>query len=319
MGGDRLDYLLPSEVYDTHVHVFDSQLGPYDPARAYTPEEAPLRSLQGFSAGISSTGLPANLVLVQPSPYGVDNRVLLAALQKLHKDGSRNCRAIAVFDPELISDAELGYMHELGVRGLRLNLQASGGEVNHDALINALEVAADRIKQMPGWKIQIYCPAQTWDVIYDTIINLPVEVIADHFGGLKGSSKLNTITDNKTNENTALEQLGFRSLLKLAEKSRIYIKLSGFYRASNLSETGYSDLAPIVRTLVKRVSDRLVWASDWPHTGEGKDRKPEDALNKTEPFRSIDNLLILKKLKEWVGNDEAWCKIMVSNPKALYA
>ncbi|KAI1762438.1 hypothetical protein GGR53DRAFT_418961 [Hypoxylon sp. FL1150] len=305
------NFLMSVGAYDTHVHVFDRELGSYDPARAYTQEEAPLKALQAFSAGISSSGQPANFVLVQPSPYGTDNRVLLAALRKLRDAGLRDSRAIAVFDPESISDDKLNRMHELGVRGLRLNLQASGGEVNHAALIDGLKAVANRIQHLPGWKVQIYCPASTWDVIYDTVLNLPVEVIADHFGGLKGSSRL-------VSGGSALEQPGFSSLLKLAEKSRVYIKLSGLYRASSSEETGYEDLAPIVRALAKRVPDRLVWASDWPHTGQGKDRKPENALNTTEPFRKIDNLLILKNLKQWVDGNGVWHKLMVPNPRAIY-
>ncbi|KAI0387233.1 hypothetical protein F5Y04DRAFT_98 [Hypomontagnella monticulosa] len=317
MRDNNPNYLLPSGAYDTHTHIFDRQLGPYDPARAYTPDEASLEDLRAFSARISSTGLPANLVLVQPSPYGTDNHVLLTTLCQLHEDGFRNARAIAVFDPNTISDHELNRMHEFGVRGLRLNLQASGGQVDNAALIDGLKTAADRIKTMPGWKVQIYCPAETWDPIYDTVLSLPVELIADHFGGLKGSSKLSGIKVNERDDETALEQPGFKSLLKLAEQSRVYIKLSGFYRASALEETGYDDLAPIVRALVGRVSDRLLWASDWPHTGEGKTRKPENVLNAIEPFRTVDNLLILKNLRQWVG-DDSWHKLMVSNPRALY-
>ena len=119
-------------------------------------------------------------------------------------------------------------------------------------------------------------------------------------------------------EDIVLGQPGFRSLLRLAKSSRVSIKVSGLYRASTLSETGYNDLAPIIRTLAEQVPDRLVWASDWPHTGEGKDRTAENALTMVEPFRVIDNLCILKNLREWIGSDENWHKMMVSNPETLY-
>ena len=153
-------------------------------------------------------------------------------------------------------------------------------------------------------------------------MNLPVEVIADHLGGLKGISKLNvnssSHTDNSTAKDTVLEQPGFRSLVQLAKNSRVAIKISGLYRSSTSVATGYDDLAPIVRALAEQVPDRLVWASDWPHTGEGKDRKPDHALSTKEPFRVIDNMRILKNLKDWVGNDETWYKLTVLNPRALY-
>lgn len=92
-------------------------------------------------------------------------------------------------------------------------------------------------------------------VIYDTVLDLPVEVVADHFGGLKGHSKLNDASSS--DKDIALEQPGFNSLLRLAEKSRVYIKLLGLYRASSLKETGYADLALIVHALTRRVLDRL--------------------------------------------------------------
>ena len=159
------DYLLPIGTYDTHVHIFDRQLGPYSPCRAYTPNEALLEDLHAFSARISSTSLPTNFVLVQPSPYGTDNTVLLSTLRRIResKDRLREVRAIAVFDPVSTSDDELDRMHNLGVRGLRLNLQASGGQVDYAALKESLIGAANRVKHLPGWKIQIYCPAQAWD------------------------------------------------------------------------------------------------------------------------------------------------------------
>lgn len=162
---------LPPGAYDTHVHVFDRQLGPYDPHRAYTPDEAPLADLLVFSAGLSSNATqPAhNLVLVQPSPYGTDNRVLLAALSRL-REAEKNhastgvvARAIVVLDLARTSDAELHRLHDLGVRGLRLNLQAAGRAVDHDALAGTLREAADRIRHLPGWKVQVYCPAPVWD------------------------------------------------------------------------------------------------------------------------------------------------------------
>ena len=158
-------HLLPAGTYDTHVHVFDSQLGPYDPSRAYTPQEAPLKDLQAFSARISSTRQPSNFVLVQPSPYGTDNTVLFTSLRQLRESegGSYDVRAIAVFDFATTSDNELARMHDLGVRGLRLNLQASGGQVDYALLIHSLNAAADRIKSLTGWKIQIYCPSEAWD------------------------------------------------------------------------------------------------------------------------------------------------------------
>lgn len=54
-------------------------------------------------------------------------------------------------------------MHQAGVRGLRLNLQASGHAVNLDALQSLLTRAAERIRSLPGWKLQVFAPGHIWD------------------------------------------------------------------------------------------------------------------------------------------------------------
>lgn len=156
-------HLLPQGAYDTHVHVFDKQLGPYHPSRSYTPGEAPVQDLLDFESCISLTGKPSNIVIVQASPYRNDNRVVLAALQKLRDAGVESARGIAVFDPATITDDELDEMHRLGVRGLRLNVQADGGRPNLEAFQNALISSAERIKGLPNWKLQVYAPAEIWD------------------------------------------------------------------------------------------------------------------------------------------------------------
>lgn len=147
--------------------------------------------------------------------------------------------------------------------------------------------------------------------LYDTLIDLPVEVIADHLGGMKGISKLGSTTVEPT------EQPGFRSLLKLAEQSRVFIKASGLYRASSRNETGYDDLEPIVKTFAEKVPDRLIYASDWPHTGDAAGRA-QRGLEDIEQFRKIDNAGIVASLKGWIGSEETWNKMLVTTPDRIY-
>lgn len=56
-------------------------------------------------------------MLVTPSTYGTDNRVMLRALEALGADG----RGVAVIDGTE-SHEQLGTLHAQGVRGIRLNL-----------------------------------------------------------------------------------------------------------------------------------------------------------------------------------------------------
>jgi predicted TIM-barrel fold metal-dependent hydrolase len=81
---------VPSGTCDCHVHVFDPRF-PLDPERPYTPDTATGAQLDEMHhrLGVSRT------VLVQPSPYGVDNSCLLNEL-RVRGDQSRG---VVVFDP----------------------------------------------------------------------------------------------------------------------------------------------------------------------------------------------------------------------------
>ncbi|KAF6817460.1 transcriptional family amidohydrolase family protein [Colletotrichum sojae] len=299
--------VLRPDTWDTHVHVFDSAVGPFAPSRSYTPAQATLEQLLQFSSGLTKDR-PTNIVLVQPSPYRTDNTVLLHSLRRLRDGGFRHARGIAVVDVDAVSDKELWEMHGLGVRGLRINMQADGADTDVEALREVVVRTAERIRGLPGWKIQ-------FTDLYETIANLSVDVIADHVGGLRGSSKLDP--GAVVSDEALLMQPGLESLVKLATQSKVVIKISGLYRLSDEADSGYDDLGPVIRTLAEAVPDRLVWGSDWPHTGEGKDRlkRGKEAI---EEFRQIDDEQVINNLRQWIGN-ENWLKMMTANPAKIYA
>lgn len=145
------------------MHVFDASVGAYSPSRAYTPAEASLEKLKRFSASLTEDARPSNLVLVQPSPYGTDNKVLLHSLKQLQDQGYTSARAIAVVNISTIQDDELWAMHQLGVRGLRLNMVSDGRAVDVDSLSKLVTQAATQIKDLPNWKLELFCPARVWD------------------------------------------------------------------------------------------------------------------------------------------------------------
>ncbi|KAJ5741576.1 amidohydrolase 2, partial [Penicillium manginii] len=301
---------IPPRAIDTHVHVFDPKLGPYAPGRAYTPEDAPLEELIAFNQNLSKIFENSTLVLVQPSPYENDCSVMMQCLQRL-EDQNIDAFGIVVLDLDNVTDAELATMHTIGVRGIRLNLQADGKEVNIDKLVFALQKTADRICHLPGWIIQLFVPGWSWDHLYQTILDLPVPVIADHLGGMLGPSKLPSSL-----QSSSTLQPGFKSLLLLAKQSCVYVKISGLYRMSNEISSNFSDLELIVRTFSQEIPDQVIWGSDWPHTGEGKNRSKEK-LEQKEAFRVIDNHVIMKQLQRWMGSD-VYRKMLVDNPSCLY-
>lgn len=157
---------LPPRAWDTHVHVFDSSIGPFDPGRAYTPGQASSQNLIKFSGSLTEDAWPSNIVLVQPSPYGTDNTVLLETLRRLQTSRQVTARGIAVIDLENTSDEELLAMHECGIRGIRLNLRADGRSFSSLEFTKVLTRAANRIKNLPNWKLQIYCTGFAWDCMF---------------------------------------------------------------------------------------------------------------------------------------------------------
>ncbi|PYI09507.1 amidohydrolase 2 [Aspergillus sclerotiicarbonarius CBS 121057] len=302
--------LLPNRAVDTHVHVFDPKLGPYAASRAYTPTDAPLEKLIAFNQTLSTDSKNNILVLVQPSPYKNDCSVLLHCLREL-KNRDISAFGIAVLDLDNTTDAQLKEMHTLGVRGIRLNFQADGNQVRTAQLVSALYRTADRIRYLPGWVIQLFVPGWTWDVLHDAILELPVRVIADHLGGMLGSSKLPPDVQLRSTC-----QPGFDSLLSLAKKARVFVKMAGLYRMSNDSAGTFGDLQPIVQTFAQEIPDQLIWGSDWPHTGDGHNRVGK-SLDVKEPFRIVDDHAILRRLHSWVG-DDVYRKMLVDNPGRLY-
>lgn len=146
--------------------------------------------------------------------------------------------------------------------------------------------------------------------IYDTINDLPLEVIADHLGGMKGYSLL------PQNVSSITEQPGFKSLMALAKAGKVYIKVSALYRSSKLAEGGYPDLEFLVKEFAKQVPDRLIWASDWPHTGSSANRTEANRYI-PQKFQTIDDVAVLKNIREWVGLD-VWRLMTVETPMKVY-
>lgn len=62
-------------------------------------------------------------------------------------------------------------MHQLGARGIRLNFQADGREVDLTKLAHMLYKATRRIQHLPGWMVQLYVPVWVWDGRFLMLVN----------------------------------------------------------------------------------------------------------------------------------------------------
>jgi predicted TIM-barrel fold metal-dependent hydrolase len=283
----------PPGSIDSHVHVFDGDRFPFAENRSYTPGPATVSDLRAFlgELGIDRT------VLVQPSVYGTDNSALLDALEQLGPDMAR---AIAVVDPETVTDEELQALRDAGVVGARINLAVSG-EDSGAAAVQAVERMTQRVAAH-DMIVQINADLPLLEALEETITASPVPIVLDHFAGAKAAE--------------GLEQPGFASLIRLLGGGKVWVKLSAPYRPSEQAPD-YEDLAPVTQALVEVNPDHLVWGSDWPHTGGGRDRaerKPTDI----EPFREVDDAHILALLSQWVPDEATRQKILVDNAVILF-
>ena len=159
-----VDWHLPRRSWDTHVHVFDPANYPYASTRSYSPLTTTYDSLLSFNARISTDHMVGNIVLVQPSPYGADNSLILEILAN-HDEAKqgRRLRSIAVIDLETVQDEELTRMHKLGVRGIRINAEASRNASRSDELRSAISKGAWRVAGQKDWKCQLFISGEIWD------------------------------------------------------------------------------------------------------------------------------------------------------------
>lgn len=281
---------IPVGACDCHVHLFGPMHSyPFDASRAYTPGDAGEDELVALHERL---GLSC-VVIVHPSPYGTDNRRTLDGLAAL---GAR-ARAVAVIDAS-ISDNELQRWNALGVRGVRVNI-ATRGMHDPDEAWRLISEQAARVAPL-GWHVQVLTKLAVIDSLHDKLRTLPTMLVVDHFG----------LPDVRK----GIYQPGFDALLQLVSDGKTFVKLSAIER---LCGSGRLDLIePFIRELVASNSRNLIWGSDWPHTGGGRDEnRPADEI---EPFQVMDDADALKLLSASVSDPDVFRAILVDNPARLY-
>ena len=281
----------PPGACDCHAHVFDPARFRYADARRYTPAPATVDDLMRLH---DSLGLE-RVVLVQPSVYGTDNSCMLAALRRL---GGR-ARGVAVIDRSITKGRLLDWYAQ-GVRGVRINLAVEKNTNASDA-IHRLNETVESLGSTP-MLIQILAELPTVIACSSTLRALEQRILIDHFGLAK-------IVDGCV-EN------GFGALLDLVASPNVWMKLSGPYQISGQS-TGYADVAPVAQTFIAAAPDRVVWGSDWPHTG-GTNRLANYEATEVEPFRDEDDGHNLSLLTDWAPEPAALGRLLAGNPERLF-
>ncbi|HEV2515719.1 MAG TPA: amidohydrolase family protein [Devosia sp.] len=235
---------LPDGTVDTHFHVFE-QGAPLATPRSYTPE---VRTLADWQAYASAANI-ARGILVQPSVYGFDNSVLLAALAG---DPAR-LRGIVVLHPET-DRAEFRRLDALGVRGVRINTRNKGG-----LPFSAIAALSARIADL-GWMLQFQVRPAQLEEIGALLPALACKVVLDHLGFV--------------DLDAADAEAQLSKIQRLLDSPFCYTKLSAPYRLTRAAT--YAPFGAAARQLLASHPERLLWGSDWPHT-ELFDQMADDA------------------------------------------
>lgn len=292
MGSIDADTVLPPGAWESHVHIVDEDQFPLHPLHPYRPKKAPLSSLQAFhrSLGIE------HACLIAFSVYHTDHSSILDALSRLGKG-----RAVGCIDQSVISDEELQRLHEAGMRGIRLNMRTRGDPVNKAAVI----AAADRVRHL-GWVIQVYIALEQIIEFAPLVPRIGLPIVIDHIGApdeARGPGRL---------------QPGYAEFIDLLRTGQVWTKLSGTYRFPNLP-----DLDEYVTDILRTASDRVIWASDWPHSG-GVEANPGGDRTQVQEYRKVDDAAFIARCRKWCRDVEGGTgevlahKIWVENPRKLW-
>ena len=265
----------PPNACDCHMHIYDSRF-PVAPNAKLRPPDATVDAYRLFQKRIGTT----RNVVVTPSTYGTDNSVSLDAMAKL----GATARGVAVVDTS-VTDAELKRLNDLGVRGVRFNLVQSGATT-----IDMLEPLSKRVNDL-GWHVQIHMLGDHIVENADLLQRLPAPIVFDHLARIP--------------QPAGVDHPAFALVLKLLDKGRTWVKLSGAYQDTRTGPPAYADVSTVARAYVKASPERLVWASDWPHPTEKADGKPDDAI-------------LFDLLADWAPDEATRNHILVTNPAALY-
>jgi len=266
----------PPGTCDCHMHFY----GPEDvyPVAPTSPFPVPHAPVEAYREVMARLGLE-RVVIVQPSAYARDNTCIMDAAAEL----GDAARAVVVVD-DSASDDDLGRLTGAGARGIRFHMLA-GGVLPWELL----EPMAARVHDF-GWHVQLQMDGRHLAERETLLRRLPGNLVIDHTG--------------KFLQPVGVDHPGFRSLLRLVEAGRTWVKLSAPYETSKQGPPYYMDVGHLARALIAEAPERMLWASNWPHPS-ARDNPPDDAV-------------LLDVLRYWADSDETANLILADNPAAVY-
>ncbi|MEZ5830150.1 MAG: amidohydrolase family protein [Dongiaceae bacterium] len=265
----------PPGACDAHIHFYDRR-HPALPGTLNPPDA----TVADYRQVMQWLGIERAIV-VQPNAYGDDNRVTMAGVKAL----GTCARAAVVVKPE-IDDAALAALTRDGARAIRF-MNLLGGTLT----FAHMDEMAARVRPF-GWSAVVQLDGTTLPDHEAQLRRLPLNYVIDHCGKF-----LSPVTPDHP---------AFRTLLRLVETGRCWVKIAAPYEFSKSGAPAFEDIGRLMRVLIGAAPDRVIWASNWPHAmAEKLGHYPDDAA-------------LLDLLEDWAPSDEVRRKILVDNPAALY-
>jgi D-galactarolactone isomerase len=264
----------PKGACDTHMHFYDgassAKPGAPNPGTFTVPMYRELQKRLGLE----------RVIVVQPNAYRDDNTVTLKAMKEL---GSA-AKGVAVVMPGT-PQAELERLTQSGICAVRV-MTLHNGTLGFDVMDQVMAEVHPF-----GWHANIQLDGRELPKYEAQIKRLPGNFVIDHTG--------------KFLEPVTPEHEAFKSLLRLVDTGRCWVKLSAPYETSKTGAPKYEDVGRLAKALVKTAPERMLWASNWPHPSVPKEKCPKD-----------EDLLDL--LAEWAPDGQTQKKILADNPAELY-
>jgi predicted TIM-barrel fold metal-dependent hydrolase len=231
--------IYPEPKIDCHCHVFDPARFPYDTASVYKPAGQEIGTAAQLTRVLDAYGVTHALLVGPNSGYEQDNRCMLDAIAS----GGGRFKGIAVV-PNDAGDDVLKSLRAAGVVGVAFNATFHGVDFYRDTDDLLARLAA------LGLCVSLQVQHDQLVVLAPMLERAGVRVLIDHCG--------------RPTPAAGLDQPGFRTLLRLADTGRVFVKLSGYVKFAQMPFP-YEDVRPYVDALLDAFTpDGCLWASDWP-------------------------------------------------------